>query len=447
VNPEAIENHLKFVLLQWMIIIAVAWFFGRLGRRFGQPLAVGEIFAGILLGPSALGLIWPKDWPPLFPADTQQSLQLLGKLGIILLLFQVGMEFDFGHFRTKSKTVISVSLAGILAPVVGGLCVGRWLHEHFAAQTNFLGFQLFVCIALSITALPILGRILLEMKLERTALGALAVSAAAVDDVIGWIGLAVVTALATSKFRWMPMVGQAVGVLAFFLALMYGVGPALKWFWKKTTAQREPGSACKMPPSFLAVLLICLFGCCLVTHRLGVFLLFGAFMLGVSLHQQVDLVAAWREQFSNFVLVALVPIFFTNTGLRTELGSLNSWMTWAGCGVVLAVGAAGKLLGCWGAARATGQSARAAWSLGALMNARALMGLVAINVGYELGLLPKELFTMFVIMSLVTTAMTGPLLRLTLPPELRPLVPDFVLADARRARRLNKKQSSYAAVS
>jgi Kef-type K+ transport system membrane component KefB len=345
------------------------------------------------------------------------------------------MEFEFGHFRRQSRTVVGVSLMGILAPMAGGLAIGRWLHDRFANGVDFLGFQLYVCIALSITALPILGRILLEMKLERTAIGALAVSAAAIDDVIGWVGLAAVTALATSKFRWLPMFGQILGLALFFLFLMMVAGPALKWFWKRSLAHAERSDASKMPSSFLAILLICLFACCLMTNRLGVFSIFGGFLLGVALHQQHDLVKAWRDQLSNFVLVALVPIFFTNTGLRTAINSLNSPAAWMGCAIVLVVGAAGKLFGCWAAARVGGLSNRAAISIAALMNTRALMGLVAINVGYELGLLPKDLFTMFVIMSLVTTAMTGPLLKWSLPPELRSLVPDYVAEDARRARR------------
>jgi Kef-type K+ transport system membrane component KefB len=433
-NPADIESHLKSILLQWMIIIATAWFFGRLGKRVGQSLTVGEILAGVLLGPSALGLIWPKEWPPLFPADTRDSLQLLGKIGLILLLFQVGMEFDFGHFRTRSRTVIAVSLAGILTPAAGGLCLGRWLHERFAPQTDFPGFQLCVCIALSITALPVLGRILLEMRLERTALGAMAISAAAIDDVVGWIGLAAISFLAAARFRWTPMLLQAAGVLIFFLTLLYVVGPVLKWFWKKSIARIEPADASRMPSTFLAVLLICLYGCCLVTNQLGVFSFFGAFLLGVALHKQADLVKAWRDQLSNFVIVALVPVYFTTTGLRTEAGSLNSTAAWQGCGLVLLAGAAGKLFGCWAAARASGQTQRESISIAALMNTRALMGLVAINMGYELGLLPKELFTMFVIMSLVTTAMTGPILKWSLPAELRPLVPEFAGAGARRTR-------------
>lgn len=180
-----------------------------------------------------------------------------------------------------------------------------------------------------------------------------------------------------------------------------------------------------MPPTFLAVLLIGLFISCEVTSYLKVFALFGAFMFGVALHEQADLVRAWREQFSNLVLVALVPIFFTNTGLRTEVGSLNSSLAWVACATIFFVAAAGKLAGCGIVAKLTGQSTRESISIAALMNTRALMALIAINVGYDLKLLPKELFTMFIIMALVTTAMTGPMLRLWLPDDLYAMVPDF----------------------
>ncbi|MGZ4963572.1 MAG: cation:proton antiporter [Limisphaerales bacterium] len=429
-NPTAIEGHLRMVMLQWGIIIAVAWIFGRLGKKVGQPLAVGEILAGLLLGPSALGLIWPHDWAPLFPNETQQSLQLLGKIGLILLLFQVGMEFDYAHLRTRSKTVIGVSIAGIVVPMLGGLLIGKWLHTTFAPQTKYVGFQLFVCIALSITALPIMGRILLEMKLERTALGALCISAAAIDDVIGWIGLAVITSLATSNFDWFKVTLQTAGVITFFIFLRKVVGPIIKWYWRKSVTKggdgTSPNSAsARMPPTFLAVLLIMLFGACEAASYLKVFSLFGAFMFGVAIHDQVDLVKSWRDQFANFVLVALVPIFFTNTGLRTEIGSINSGIAWLACGAILAVAAIGKLAGCGIVAKLSGQSTRDSLCIAALMNTRALMALVAINVGYELKLLPKELFSMFIIMALVTTAMTGPLLKWGLPNDLYNMVPDY----------------------
>lgn len=457
-NPTAIESHLKLVLLQWMVIMAVAWGMGRLARRVGQPMAVGEIAGGLLLGPSFLGWLWPELMHGLFPAETSQSLQLLAKLGLILLLFQVGMEFDFGHLTTRSRTVVAVSVTGIVVPMLLGVVIGPWLHREFAPQTNRFGFQLFVCIALAISALPIMGRILLEEGLERTALGAVAISSAALDDVAGWVLLGVATALVTAQFAWGPLLAQLAGIAGFFAVLLWLVGPALRRFWRCsfcvppedprgqsasrllacTLGVRSPRlrnedcagrETCgltpqapdirRVPPTFLAVLLVVLFGCAVTTNLLGIFSIFGAFMLGVVLHREVTLVAAWRERFRDFVLVALVPIFFTNTGLRTEVGSLTTPLAWLGCAVVLAAAVAGKLGGCYLGARLTGQSRREAACVAALMNMRALMGLVAINIGYDLGLLTRELFTMFVIMALVTTVMTGPLLRWWLPPDIR----------------------------
>jgi Kef-type K+ transport system membrane component KefB len=415
-NPTSIESHLKLVLIQWMVIMAVAWFFGRAGQRLGQPLAVGEITGGLLLGPSFLGAIWPTGFAGLFPAETQQSLQLLAKIGLILLLFQVGMEFDYGHLLQRSRTVTAVSLLGIVAPMLGGLLIGPWLHRRFGPALPFFGFQLFVCIAMSISALPIMGRILLELKLERTAIGAMSISSAAIDDVVGWILLALATALVTSGFDAKSLTLQAGGVLALFFALRELVGPWLRRRWQKSPAgtNGEGFSA-----SYLALLLTVLFTCALITNLLGLFSIFGAFLLGTALHQEVGLVRTWREKFADFVNLALVPIFFTNTGLRTEVGSLGSVAAWLGCALVLLMATAGKLGGCYLGARLTGQTAREAGCIAALMNTRALMGLVAINIGLELELLTRELFTMFVIMALLTTVMTGPLLRWWLPPELR----------------------------
>jgi Kef-type K+ transport system membrane component KefB len=410
-NPASIESHVRLVLSQWMVIIAVAWLFGRLARRVGQPLAVGEIMAGILLGPSAFGALFPEAFKFLFPPATTQTMLFIGKMGLILLLFQVGMEFDFSHLLNRTRKVSLVALMGLIAPAICGWMIGPWLHTTFAPHVPYFGFQLFVCVAMAITALPIMGRILLELKLERTPLGVLAISAAALDDVVGWIMLAVVTALATSGFQWKPVLIQ-VGGLAVLCGLMfYVVGPLLRKLWRKLATQNNA-----LPASFLVVLLIALFSSCLATNILGVFSIFGAFLLGVALHQEIELVRVWRERFSEVVLIALVPIFFTNTGLRTEIGSLSSGVAWLGCLAVIGAAIVGKLGGCYAGARLSGTPASEAACIAALMNTRALMGLIAINVGADLGLLPRELFTMFVIMALVTTAMTGPLLKIWLPP-------------------------------
>jgi Kef-type K+ transport system membrane component KefB len=302
-----------------------------------------------------------------------------------------------------------------------GLAIGPWLHETFAPDTPRFGFQFFLCIALSISALPIMGRILLEMRLERTVIGAMGISAAAIDDVVGWILLGVATALVTGHFQLENLLLQLVEISIFFLALQFLIGPWLRKLWRENVPDaHEKG----MPNSFLAVLLIGLFASSLLTHYLGIFVIFGAFVFGTCLHQEPTLVKAWRDRFSGVVLVAFVPIFFTNTGLNTRIGSLATPAAWLACGLVLAAAVAGKLGGCYLGARLTGQPPRDAGCLAALMNTRALMGLIAINIGLELGLLTPALFTMLVIMALLTTAMCGPLLRWWLPKDLRKLVPD-----------------------
>jgi len=421
-NPARIEDHLKLVLVGWIVIIAAAWLMGRLCRRIGQPPAVGEIAAGLLLGPSFAGLLAPELVEFAFPEEIKTSLALLAKLGLIGMLFQIGMEFDFSHLRQKSRVVIASSLMGILAPLAGGIAIGPWLHSSFAPDLPMFGFQLFVCIALSISALPIMGRILLEMKLERTALGTTAISAAAIDDAVGWVFLGVATAIVQhgEHFSWLPFLGQAALIALYFGVLLRVVGPYLIRVWRR---QCELHRTDTFTPGFLALLLCALFASALITHRLGIFAIFGAFALGVALHSEDSLVRAWRERFADFVVVALVPIFFTNTGLNTRIGSFDDATAWIGCLFVCSVAVLGKLGGCTLGARWAGSSWKEGLSIGALMNTRALMGLIAINVGRDLGLLNEKLFTMFTLMCLLTTATTGPMLRAWLPAELRKLAP------------------------
>ena len=419
-NPAKIEDHLKLVLIGWIVIIAAAWLMGRLCRKIGQPPAVGEIAAGLLLGPSFLGLIAPDLVSHIFPDEIKGSLALLAKLGLILMLFQVGMEFDFSHLRRQSRVVVTCSVMGIIAPLLGGLAISPWLHRTFASELPEFGFKLFVCIALAISALPIMGRILLEMKLERTPLGATAISAAAIDDAVGWIFLGVSTALVKqgASFSWLPFLGQIIAIVVYFLVLTRVVGPMIIRLWRK---QCQDNKTETFTPGFLALLLCSLFISALITNRLGIFAIFGAFALGVALHSEPSLVKAWREKFADFVIVALVPIFFTNTGLNTRIGSFDSTVDWAGCILVSMVALTGKLGGCSLGARWAGATWKEGLSIGALMNTRALMGLIAINVGRDLGLLNDKLFTMFIIMCLVTTATTGPMLRWWLPDELKKL--------------------------
>jgi Kef-type K+ transport system membrane component KefB len=421
-NPAKIEDTLKLVLVSWIVIIAAAWLMGSLCRKIGQPPAVGEIAAGLLLGPSFIGLFAPEFVGFIFPDEVKGPLALLAKIGLLLMLFQVGMEFDFSHLRAKSKVVVTASLMGILAPLAGGLAISPWLHRTFAPDLPMFGFQLFVCIALAISALPIMGRILLEMKLERTALGATAISAAAIDDAVGWIFLGVATAIIKQgdNFTWLPFLGQTALLILYFYVLMKFIGPFIIKIWHKQCAPHQTET---FTPGFLALLLCTLFVSALITNKLGIFAIFGAFALGVALHSEPSLVKAWRERFADFVIVALVPIFFTNTGLNTKIGSFDNATAWIGCALVSLVAIIGKLGGCTLGARWAGASWREGLSIGALMNTRALMGLIAISVGKDLGLLNDKLFTMFIIMCLLTTATTGPMLRAWLPADLKKLVP------------------------
>jgi Kef-type K+ transport system membrane component KefB len=421
-NPAKIEETLKLVLVSWIVIIAAAWVMGRLCRRIGQPPAVGEIAAGLLLGPSFIGLFAPDFVAFIFPEEVKGPLALLAKIGLLLMLFQVGMEFDFSHLRKKSKVVISSSLMGILAPLAGGLLIAPWLHRTFAPELPLFGFQLFVCIALSISALPIMGRILLEMKLERSALGATAISAAAIDDAVGWIFLGISTAIIKQgdHFSWLPFLGQTVLIILYFVVLMKVVGPLIIRAWRKQCVKYQTET---FTPGFLVLLFCTLFVSALITSKLGIFAIFGAFAFGVALHSEPALVKAWRERFADFVIMTLVPIFFTNTGLNTKIGAFDNATAWIGCFLVSAVAIIGKLGGCTLGARWAGSSWREGLSIGALLNTRALMGLIAISVGKELGLLNDKLFTMFIIMCLVTTATAGPMLRAWLPDDLKKLVP------------------------
>lgn len=421
-NPAKIEDTLKLVLISWVVIIAAAWLMGRLCRKIGQPPAVGEIAAGLLLGPSFLGLFAPEFVSFIFPDEVKGPLALLAKLGLVLMLFQVGMEFDFSHLRQKSRVVVASSLMGILAPLAGGLAIAPWLHRTFAPELPEFGFKLFVCIALAISALPIMGRILLEMRLERTPMGVTAISAAAIDDAVGWVFLGVATAIIKQgdSFTWLPFLGQVALIVLYFLVLMKIVGPLLIRAWRRQCAAHSTQT---FTPGYLALLLCALFVSALITNKLGIFAIFGAFALGVSIHSEPSLVKAWRERFADFVIVALVPIFFTNTGLNTRIGSFDDATAWLGCALVCAVAVLGKLGGCTLGARWGGASWREGLSIGALMNTRALMGLIAISVGKDLGLLNDKLFTMFIIMCLLTTATTGPMLRAWLPADLKKLVP------------------------
>jgi Kef-type K+ transport system membrane component KefB len=418
-----VEHLLLPVLVQLAVIIAAARTFGALARRVGQPSVVGEIAAGLLLGPSLFGWLFPEMFtavfrpglhgvdPALADAVLPKIFTIIAQFGLIFLLFLVGLEFEFDHVRSHGRSAVLISITGILVPFALGAALAQFIHPHLEAHpkagpVSLLGLTLFLGVALSITAIPVLGRIMMELNVTRTRLGAITITAAAVDDAVGWILLASITAVVKSNFdlfETLQMVGLTVG---FALLMWFVVRPLLvRYFSYSLKANRGRLSA-----TGLAVLLVCVLLSAIATNLIGIFAVFGAFLLGAILSDQHDLARAAHAKLYDIVTSFFVPVFFTYTGLRTDISSLHGVTPWLICGVLVAAAVAGKLIGCGLAARVSGFNWKESGIIGTMMNARGLMALIAINLGYELGVVPRSLFCMLVIMALTTTILTTPLL-------------------------------------
>jgi Kef-type K+ transport system membrane component KefB len=406
------EKLVSFTLIELVAILVAARLSGKVARWLGQPRVVGEIIGGIILGPSLFGRLFPAQFEFVFHSISPVPLIILSQIGLSLLMFQIGLEFDFSHLKERQnrRAVFSVSAAGIALPFALGWLVGAWSHETLAPGINPLGYRLFLAVALSITAIPILGRIMMELGITKTRLGAIAITAAAMDDVTGWTLLAIVSALATAQFSGAGFATQ-VALLIVFLALShFFVRPLLKRIINAMKPTNE-----HLPHDLLAIILVVIFLYGLVTFHLGVFVIFGGFVAGMMLHDHHDFVAAWKKTVSHFVTVFFLPIFFTFTGLRTNIHGLDTPALWGWCGILIGAATIGKFLGCAGAARVCGMSWPDAGCIGIMMNTRALMELVVINVGYDLGVIPPNVFTMLVLMAIFSTVVTAPVLRFALP--------------------------------
>jgi Kef-type K+ transport system membrane component KefB len=404
VNSEAL---LLKVILQLVVIIAAARMGGWLFKKLGQPLVVGEIATGLLLGPSLLGRLNPELSAQIFPEGTSEIFMVLGQLGLVFLMFIVGLEFDFGHLRTIGRSAAAVAVAGIVLPFALGACLAWSIHSRVAPEYSMPGFVLFMSTALSITAIPILGRIMMEFGITRTTLGVLTISAAAVDDAIGWMLLAVVSAAVRGSFSLLPVL-QMLGWTTLLIAAVFFVVRPLVGRWSQRVLSNNADTLPLVP--FSIVLLLVLTSA-VVTNWIGIFSIFGPFVLGASLCDQHALQKAIRVRMEDFVTAFFLPVFFTYTGLRTDIGTLDSVFLWAVCGLVVTVAIVGKVVGCGAAARLGGLSWRDSASVAVMMNTRALMGLIAVNIGRDLGVIPDTIFCMMVIMAIVTTLMTAPILR------------------------------------
>ncbi|WP_166444158.1 cation:proton antiporter [Pararobbsia silviterrae] len=405
------EAILFLILLQLTIIVLAGRAGSLAAQRIGQSAAVGEIVVGLLLGPSLFGALAPHAFDFVFRSAPPGPMQILSQIGLILLMFQIGLEFDFGHLGSARNrtTTVAVAIACIALPFALGLGLGYASAPILSPSAPPLAAALFVAVALSITALPILGRILIELDMTRHPLGVIAISAAAINDVVGWLLLALVTTLVSAAFEWRAFVLRIAGVIAFALVSLIVIRPLFRRYVGRHAPDLERTG--QLDPTLLGVVLAAIFVSAMATYALGIFAIFGGFLMGVVLHQERAFVEAWRASVGRFVLVFFLPIFFTYTGLRTNVGGLDSAALWGWCALTIALATIGKYGGAWLAARACGFDANASHILGVLMNTRALMELIVINVGYDLGVISPNVFTMLVIMAIATTIVPMPLIR------------------------------------
>ncbi len=401
------ENVLLIVIIQLIVIVASSRIFGAVFTRIGQPLVCGEIAAGLILGPSFFGGMFPNLFKRIFDPSVGQIFSILSQIGLILLMFLIGLEFDFGQVSNNRRTVMSVSAAGILLPFGLGAMLGRWMHAALGLSGSWVNFSLFMATAMSITAIPILGRIMLELNINRTRIGSLTIAAAAADDASGWILLALVTAIARSSLNPVRVGLMVVETVGFAVCMVWLVRPLLK----KWTAYQMRKNRGALSLDALAILLIMILLAAIVTNLIGIFSIFGAFFLGAILYDQREFREAVEERLRDFITVFFLPIFFTYTGLRTDIGTMAGGALWIMCGLVLLTASVGKFGGCLLAARLNGLSWCEASLIGVLMNTRALMELIVINLAFDLGIIPKSVFFMLVSMAVFTTYITTPVLR------------------------------------
>jgi Kef-type K+ transport system membrane component KefB len=400
------RSPVSVLLMQIVLIVAIANLFGKFFRRIGQPPVMGEMLAGIVLGPSVLGFFFPDVMSFVFPASSLETLRLLSQIGVVLFMFVVGMELNVRHVREKGSGAVMISHASIIVPFVLGAALALFLYRGLAPPgTSFSAFALFIGVAMSITAFPVLARILEDRGLTQTDLGSIALTCAAVDDVTAWCILALVIALVQASGITVSLV-TVVFTLLFAAAMIFLVRPQLRRLVTQATGSHVHTR--RLIAGVLAFVLVC----ALITETIGIHALFGAFVAGVVMPPSTDFRAFLRDRLDAFSAAALLPLFFVFTGLRTQITLLNDWQSWALCGVIILVAIAGKLGGSMLMSRFTGMSWSQSFSIGALMNTRGLVELVVLNIGYDLGILSGRIFAMMVLMALVTTFMTGPLLSL-----------------------------------
>ena len=393
------------------IIVGAARFFGWLFGRVGQPPVVGEILAGVILGPSLLGRLYPGAIHALLTPQTSAILSAFAQIGLVLLMLLIGLEFPFDRMRHAAKPAVFVAVAGIAVPFAASWALADWLYGLAPGRSSEMEFRLFFATAVSITAIPIMGRILMHTRLTRTRMGLTSITAAALDDVLGWILLGVVFSTVTrGRADVRTVVTSFVGVAllgaAFWAAGRFGLA-------RLRIPRTESGG---LTAGALALVLVIVFATATATNALGVFSIFGGFLCGVAGSFNKGLVEAIKTSIGDLVAVLFLPVFFVFSGLRTDVGSLGADpRLWLALLAVVAVSCVSKFGATSVAARMSGLGWKESLSIGLLMNTRALMALVVINVGADLGVVSPAAFFWLVAMALFTTVITTPILRRAYP--------------------------------
>jgi Kef-type K+ transport system membrane component KefB len=399
VSGGALLGH---VLLALAAVVLLGRLLGRFFVLVGQPPVIGEVVAGILLGPSVLGHLAPEVSQFVLPPSVAPFLGTIAQLGVILYMFVIGLELNPSILRGQLHATVTTSHASIGLPFVLGSALALYLYPRVStADVPFTSFALFLGVAMSITAFPVLARILSDRGMARTKLGSIAIACAAIGDVTAWCLLAFVVGVVQARLE---NAVRVVGLTLAFIALMFlVVGPALRWLIRKW-GDRLPAQDSVAIAAALVLL------SALATEAIGVHAIFGAFLLGAVVPHDSQLARTVKQGLGELVTVLLLPAFFAFTGMRTQIGLLDGAGAWALCGLIILVATAGKLGGTLVAARFTGLGWRQASALGVLMNTRGLMELIVLDVGLGLGVISPTLFAMMVIMAIVTTVATTPLL-------------------------------------
>ena len=401
---HSLHHPLAVLLGQIVTIILFARLFGWICKKLRQPSVVGEIIAGIVLGPSLLGMYFPEFSAALFPKESMGNIQFLSQIGLILFMFVVGMELDLKVLRNKAHEAVVVSHASIIIPFALGMGLAYFIYESFAPEgIQFSSFALFIGISMSVTAFPVLARIVQERGIQKTRLGTVVITCAAADDITAWCILAAVIAIvkAGSFVSALYIMGLSIGYVVVMLNV---IRPFLKRVGD-LHASRE-----NLSKPVVAIFFLILVVSSYATEVIGIHALFGAFMAGAVMPENMKFRNIFIEKVDDVAVVLLLPLFFVFTGLRTQIGLLNDPHLWMITGVIILVAVTGKFLGSALAAKFVGQSWKDSLAIGALMNTRGLMELIVLNIGYDLGVLTPQVFAMMVIMALITTGMTGPAL-------------------------------------